>query len=72
VRMRNEDDPRLLSAYLTFRTLSERSKSGWIHPGTPALGVAQAVYGWLQGLYPQLMERALQADVERLLKRAGQ
>jgi hypothetical protein len=72
VRMQSEDDPRLLSAYLTFRTLSERSKGGWIHPGTPALGVAQAVYGWLRGIYPQLMERALQADVERLLKRAGQ
>lgn len=70
VRIRNPEDPRLLSAYLTFRTLSERSKEGWVHPGTPALGVAQAVYDWLRGVYPQMMERALQADVERLKRKA--
>lgn len=69
VRMR-ADDPRLLSAYLTFRTLSERSKEGWIHPGTPALGVAAAVYEWLRGVYPEFVEKALQADVERLKARA--
>lgn len=69
VRMR-ADDPRLLSAYLTFRTLSERSKKGWIHPGTPALGVAAAVYEWLRGVYPEFVEKALQADVERLKARA--
>lgn len=71
VRVRNEEDPRLLSAYLTFRTLSERSREGWMHPGTPALGVAAAVYGWLQGVYPALVDRALQADVERLKRQAG-
>ena len=70
VRIRNPEDPRLLSAYLTFRTLSVRSKEGWVHPGTPALGVAQAVYDWLRGVYPQMMERALQADVERLKRKA--
>lgn len=70
VRMRAED-PRLLSAYLTFRTLSERSKEGWVHPGTPALGVAQAVYDWLRGIYPEFIERALQADVDRLKARVG-
>jgi len=72
VRMRNPEDPRLGSQYLTFRTLSERSKDGWIHPGTPAYGVAKAVYDWLMGIYPELMERALQADVERLKRKAGE
>lgn len=70
VRMRHPEDPRLGSEYLTFRTLSERSRGGWIHPGTPAYGVAAAVHGWLQGVYPALMERALAADVERLRRQA--
>lgn len=69
VRMRAED-PSLLSAYVTFRTLSERSKGGWIHPGTPAYGVGKAVYDWLQSIYPRFIEQALQADVERLKEKA--
>ncbi|GAA6747482.1 hypothetical protein [Thermus brockianus] len=60
------------SAYLTFRTLSEKSPPGsWVIPEHPGYRVAGAVYDWLRQVYPEVMRLALEADVNRLKALAG-
>lgn len=71
VRMRNPEFGFLRSEYMTFRTLSEANPEGWMHPGTPELGVARAVYEWVEQVYPSIMEQALEHDIEQLKKRVG-
>ncbi|AYJ74836.1 hypothetical protein phiMa_53 [Thermus phage phiMa] len=60
------------SAYVTFRTLSEKSPPGtWVVPEHPGYRIAGAVYDWLVEVYPEVMRMALEADVEHLKALAG-
>ncbi|QWK20768.1 hypothetical protein [Thermus antranikianii] len=60
------------SAYLTFRTLSEKSPPGsWVIPEHPGYRMAGAVYDWIKEVYPEVMRIALEADVEHLKALAG-
>jgi hypothetical protein len=70
VRMGNNVGAKTSSTYLTFRTLSEKSK-GWIIPEKQGLGVAKAVADWLTEIYPSVLDYALELDAEQLKKLAG-
>lgn len=72
VKMGHPDNNRH-NQYLTFRTMSERSPPwSWQHPGTPALAPGEAVYQWVLQQSTELLEAAMEADIERIRQRAGQ
>lgn len=49
------------SAYMTFRVVSEKQKSKWIHPGFMGVKIFDDLESWAQLTLPKLVEEALQA-----------
>jgi hypothetical protein len=62
VRMETSSGKQQSSKYLTFRTMSEKSK-GWIIPARPGLHIAQGVSDRLQPLAEKAFAEAIKQDI---------
>ncbi|HMG15263.1 MAG TPA: hypothetical protein VK590_07455, partial [Saprospiraceae bacterium] len=66
-RINRQGNKSIDRTYMTFRTLSRKSKAKWIIPGKPGINIFDDIYKWIEQNYSKFLDEQLR-NLEIIIK----